>query len=208
MFKECSKCMINKNIDDYHKLKNGLFGRNSICKNCRSKLKKNNIFTTQTNIKKKKCINCNLIKDYENFYKNNSSKDGLQSYCKYCHKLKISNSNSKLNRFAKIILKKFAVKYKNIKININENDILNQYINQNGKCFITNHIMSHIFDTKQRTDNIWNMSINFNERLNELNSNNFKLVIHLIYTIKGLYNLSDNETLAIYNEITKNKRVN
>ena len=84
------------------------------------------------------------------------SKDGLQSYCKNCHKKKISDSNSKIERFSKIILKKFKNENKNCIINISSKDIIDKFNEQKGKCFITNHNLTHICDLKQRTDNIWN----------------------------------------------------
>ena len=36
MYKTCSNCEINKTIDNFHKLKQGQFGRHSICKLCRA----------------------------------------------------------------------------------------------------------------------------------------------------------------------------
>lgn len=200
MYKECSKCNINKNIINFHKLKNGFLGRNSICKECRSNLRTSK--NININISVKTCIKCNIEKHSNFFYKNKNNNDGLQSYCKDCHKIKISESNSKLKRFSKIILEKFNKKNKNLKIKIDENDIVKKYNEQKGICSITKHKITHIFDVKQRTDNIWNMSIYVKEGCKEVKYEDFKLVIHLIYTIKGMYNLSDRDTIRIYNEMT------
>ena len=35
--KICTKCNVEKDIDDFHKKKSGTLGRNSMCKECRSK---------------------------------------------------------------------------------------------------------------------------------------------------------------------------
>ena len=40
MEKSCTKCYKCKNINDFHILKTGLHGRHSICKVCRSNLRR------------------------------------------------------------------------------------------------------------------------------------------------------------------------
>ena len=35
MYKTCSQCKKHQVLEDFHKLKKGLFGRHSICKICR-----------------------------------------------------------------------------------------------------------------------------------------------------------------------------
>lgn len=190
MYKTCSKCDTHKNISQFHKLKSGKFGVHSICKQCRSISRKR--YNYEIINKEKVCKLCNLPKK---FYKNKSSKDGLQTYCIDCQKKKISKSKSKLENFCKIILEKFKKKHKNIKINITISDLIKKYKEQNGKCFITKHSLTHEVDIKQRTDNIWNLSIIHNS--NEVNYETFNLGIHLIYTLKNLYQIDD--ILKVYN---------
>jgi len=106
MYKTCSNCEINKTIDNFHKLKQGQFGRHSICKLCRAE---------QNRMKQVRkiipnyiiCKHCNERKLVSNFYKNNKSNTGYQIYCKKCQKQKIAKSKSKLNNYCKIILDKF-----------------------------------------------------------------------------------------------------
>tara|TARA_B110000971_G_C19800850_1_gene404207 strand:+ start:118 stop:738 length:621 start_codon:yes stop_codon:yes gene_type:complete len=198
MYKTCTKCENHKILTDFHKLNKGKYGRHSVCKICRSRLRKTNSF--EVVIKEKICCKCNKKLDSKQFYKNKASKDGLQSYCKVCHKMKISESNSDLHNFCKKILKKYKNKHKNKIFEINYMDIVRKFKEQKGKCFITNHSMTHICDIKQRTDNVWNISINTNND-KVIKYENFQLVIHLIYTTKELYNLSIREAYNLYSEI-------
>ena len=62
--------------------------------------------------------------------------------------------------------------------------------------------MTHIVDLKQRTDNIWNLSIMCNKNnLNEINKDDIILVCNLIYSTKKLYKLNENEIQTIYKNI-------
>ena len=144
-------------INKFHKLKNGLYGYHPTCKLCRSEMRKRK--NIQVELTSKKCSSCHKEINVMNFYKNKNSNDGLQSYCKKCHKIKISESNSKLDKFCKIILDKFKKKNKDKIINIDYKDLVKKYKEQNKACFVTGHIMTHKSDIKQRTDNIWNLSI-------------------------------------------------
>ena len=200
MYKTCSHCKNHKLLDDFHKLKKGQFGKHSVCKDCR-KIKRKNV----TNIISDTlyCNLCNKILSIDNFYINNSSKSGHQSYCIDCQKNIIASSKSKIDNFSKIILEKFRKKNKDIIINLNVNDIINQFNKQKGLCYITKHKMTHKVDNKQRTDNIWNFSIYVEQNnLKEINKVHIHLVVNLIYTIKYLYKLDHNSILKIYKEIS------
>jgi hypothetical protein len=202
MYKTCSKCDKHLSIDLYHKLKKGFLGRHSVCKICRSNLrKKKNI---SVSISEKFCSYCKEEQNYIHFYKNKNSNDGLQSYCKKCHKNKISQSNSKFEKFSKIILTKYKKKYKTKKINITVDDIIKKFNDQRKLCHITKHSMTHKSDCKQRTDNIWNMSIYVDNKCNVINYKDFNLVIHLIYTIQEMYDLSNDRIYKIYKDMIPN----
>lgn len=199
MFKTCNKCNIYKNLKEFHKLERGIFGVHPTCKICR-KNNKGNLFIL---LESKKCLSCDKIYDSNNFYKNKNSLDGLQSYCKTCHKLKISESYSKLDKFIDIMLKKFIKKHKSFDINLNIEDIKKKLDEQNHKCFISKRELTHIIDVKQRSDNISNMAIYINDKSKRIDYNNINLVIHLIYTIKELYKLSNENVSKMYNEFIK-----
>ena len=109
---------------------------------------------------------------------------------------------SNLQNYTKIILKKFKNRNKDKKININSNDIINQYRNQEGLCYITKHELTHEVDIKQRTDNIWNLSIIIkDDNSTEINNNDILLVCNLIYTTKKKYHLDENQIKDVYNNI-------
>ena len=91
-----------------------------------------------------------------------------------------------------------CTKHDDLIINITIDDIKNKFEEQEGKCFISNKNLTHVTDIKQRTDNVWNMSIYIDDNCNEINYDNFKLVIHMIYTIKELYKLDFLEVKSMY----------
>ena len=202
MYKVCSQCKKHKKLDNFHKLQKGLFGRHSICKICRKNAR---ILQSQKKVIKTNiylvCSQCNKQKHCLNFYINRSSNCGYQSYCKKCQIIKISDSMSKLENYAKIILKKFIKKNKKKIINISVQDIIQKFNKQFGFCATTAHKMTHDTDIHQRTDNIWNMSIYVDPKLTEINANDFKLVIHFVYTAQNLYKLNIKQTLNLYKNL-------
>jgi hypothetical protein len=199
MYKTCPQCNVHKKLDDFHKQKSGSYGRHSICKLCRSLSRKT--LNNEIRCKTKICNLCEIKLNTNMFYKNKSSKDGLQVYCKKCQVKKISKSKSKLNNFSKLILNKYIKKHQNLRIKVGANDIMRKFNEQNGKCFITKHQMTHEADLKQRTDNIWNMAMLVDDDAKTLDYDNFNLVIHLIYTTKELYNMSLSNVKDIYKKL-------
>jgi hypothetical protein len=204
MYKVCSQCKKHKELDDFHKLQKGLYGRHSMCKLCRKnarilqsrqKVIKTNIYLV--------CSDCNIQKHCSDFYINRSSNCGYQSYCKTCQTLKISKSMSKLENYAKIILKKFIKKNKKKIVNITTQNIIDAYHRQFGLCAITKHKMTHDTDVHQRTDNIWNMSIYVDTKLTKITGKDFKLVIHFVYTAQNLYKLDIKQTFNLYKNLVE-----
>tara|TARA_A100001015_G_scaffold304030_1_gene394607 strand:- start:1310 stop:1927 length:618 start_codon:yes stop_codon:yes gene_type:complete len=202
MYKTCRNCNQFKSIDCFHILKKGYLGRNSVCKECR-KIQRKQI-KSNCNLEYYKCNICQEQKRLSEFYKKNNSKLGIQSYCKNCQKKQIAKSKSKIHNFCKIILNKVKKKHKKTIFLINEEDIIRKFNQQNGKCKITNHKLYHNIDIKQRSDNIWNMSIDFNIKCREVKYKDFNLVINLIYSIKNMYDLNDNALIDLYNNISNN----
>jgi hypothetical protein len=204
MYKVCSKCKKHKELDDFHKLQKGLYGRHSMCKICRKNAR---ILQSQQKVIKTNiylvCSDCNIQKHCSDFYINRSSNCGYQSYCKICQTLKISKSMSKLENYAKIILKKFIKKNKKKIVNITVQNIVDAYHRQYGLCAITRHKMTHDTDVHQRTDNIWNMSIYADTKLTKITEKDFKLVIHFVYTTQNLYKLDIKQTLNLYKNLVE-----
>lgn len=208
MFKTCTKCNTQLSLDNFHKLNKGKYGTYPQCKLCRKlnkKLTNDKKIILKDNIIDLTCFNCGLIKPKSEFYKNNNSNTGFQIYCKICNKEKIAISMSNLQNYTKIILKKFKNKNKDKKININSNDVIKLYREQEGLCYITKHELTHEVDIKQRTDNIWNLSIIIkDDNSTEINNNDILLVCNLIYTTKKKYHLDENEIKDVYNNIINN----
>ncbi|VVU95773.1 hypothetical protein CPAV1605_1529 [seawater metagenome] len=202
MYKACTYCNKSKSLDEFHILKTGFLGRNSVCKDCRKEKRK----TIEANYQLDYyiCNICKKQKDLTQFYKKKNSKLGIQSYCKICQKKQIAKSKSKIENFAKLLLKKVKRKNKDTMFLITEDDIIRKFNQQKEKCKITNHQLQHNIDIKQRSDNVWNMSIDFNSQKKKINYNDFSLVINLIYSIKNMYNLNNKEILDLYFVIANN----
>ena len=204
MYKVCSKCNKHKDLNNFHKLQKGLFGRHSICKECRKVLR---LLKKAGNKKREdiylRCSGCNKQKHCSEFYVNRSSNYGYQSYCKICQKEKISESMSKLENYVKIILKKFKKKFKKKKVILTNEDIIYKYNEQCGYCSLTKHKMTHTTDIHQRTDNIWNMSIYADSDEKEINKRNFELVIHFVYTAQNLYKMNKAQILNLYKNLSQ-----
>ena len=197
MEKYCKKCHLYKKFDQYHKHKKGQFGLYSICKLCRKEHKPTKI----KNVSNKLCNICNKRYDSDYFYKNKNSKDGLTSNCKTCYLKKRSKNQSKLENYMKIILHKFQKKNKT---NFGVIELIRIYNQQDKKCFISKHNMTHIIDTKGRTDNIYNASIIPILKKDCYNIDDIKLGINLFYSVGKKYDMDTRSILKIYNELTNN----
>jgi len=138
------------------------------------------------------------------FYKRSLSQRGYQSTCKVCQKEQIAISMSKIENFMKILLINFIKKHKKKLIYITKEDLLNIYRIQEGLCYITRHQLETRVDIKQRVDNIWNISIlinTVNEDNNKITMNDIHLVSNLVYSMKKMYNLSDDRLKELYKNI-------
>ena len=87
--KTCSKCRIEKPLDDFHKNAKGKLGRDQACKPCR--LAMNEAYAQRCKasarpvVETRRCPRCATTKPADGFYKNSRTPDGLSSYCKACH---------------------------------------------------------------------------------------------------------------------------
>ena len=200
MFKVCTNCENYLSLNKFHCLKKGKFGRHPRCKECRKLVKRN---AKHEIVSKICCSNCGLLKNKSKFYKSKSNDTGYQIYCKPCQKEKIIHSMSKINNFVKIILKKFIKKNKKLNIKLTQEDILELYKKQNGRCQITKHKLENKVDLKQRTDNIWNISILIKDETKSLiKREDIYLVCNLISSTKQLYNLNEHDLKEIYEKVS------
>ena len=196
MFKQCSRCNDTKDLNDFHKCKGGLFGKHSICKECRKNYKPNIVYNGYIT-----CNYCQIKKQAKFFYECKKSKNGKQTYCIECQKKKISESKSKLEHFTKIIFNKFTKNNKNILFT--HHDVIKKFNDQKGKCAITNLDFEHYVDSKQRIDNVWNISIYVINNENNIDYDNFILITHLSKTMKELYDMENYRIKDIHNDLLK-----
>jgi hypothetical protein len=88
--KICPTCLLEKSYDDYNKDGSKSNGIDSYCKECKSKLTKEQRIRKKNNMEyetkqQKECGKCNKTLDVANFTKNCYSKDGLKTMCKQCY---------------------------------------------------------------------------------------------------------------------------
>lgn len=140
--KKCSKCGIEKNINEFHKKSESKDGLNTRCKVCISKY--HSLYSNSNSVRKKinipelkVCGKCGENKLSKEFSKNRSKIDGLCGYCKKCDTKKASMLRKKnRNRHAdqiKIPNEKICPRCNNLKKsrgfakNRNRKDGLNPY---------------------------------------------------------------------------------
>lgn len=83
--KVCSKCGIEKSLDQFYKRKSSKTGYYSECKTCHDLQRYEYIDNlVYIEITEKYCKRCNTIKPIIDFYKNKRIKDGYSSSCKLC----------------------------------------------------------------------------------------------------------------------------
>ena len=126
MEKICSKCGIKKTLDKFHKLKTGVLGYHSNCKDCRKNYS-NTMNYNKPKSGKLKCLKCEKIKDISEFYRNSSLSTGAQSYCILCQKENIYESKNKLELFTNRYISKLK---KHHQINFEVKDVIEIYHQQ------------------------------------------------------------------------------
>ena len=184
LYKECSKCNKGLSLDHFHNCKIGKYGKHSICKECRKIKKEQIIHITDYKL----CPKCNIRKGIIDFYESNLS------YCKECHKYAISQSLSKLEPYLNMLYKKFVKKHNKKQINFRIKSLIEKYKTVGGKCQISGIQMEHIVNSKQQFDNIWNISILYNDiykNKDTIEIEDIELVCHLAKTMKCLYKMDD-----------------
>jgi hypothetical protein len=94
-YKTCTKCGVEKSLNDYYKNNTSKSGYNSVCKTCykkraserSKKIYQNKIILDKIIIKDKVCRICNSNKHISSFSKKKENKDGFRHECKICRKL-------------------------------------------------------------------------------------------------------------------------
>lgn len=83
--KICTNCKVDKELNDFHKAKNGKFGVRSECKNCSSKYAKSRKVDYNPNAFKV-CGGCKVEKSTTLFSKDKKGVFGVTSQCKSCER--------------------------------------------------------------------------------------------------------------------------
>jgi len=90
--KKCRKCNIEKPLNNFEIFKRNKDGYHSYCKECKAKLRKENIEKIKLRDKnipdKKECSSCHETKNKEEFDICSTRLDGLREYCKECRSRK------------------------------------------------------------------------------------------------------------------------
>lgn len=184
MEKQCSKCKIVKPLNDFHNLQNGKNGKHSNCKKCRSEYQKSLFYEKPIN-GKMKCSKCHVLKSINEYYRDKSASTGIQSYCIECHKEKIYESQSKLIGYLK---REIQSKNKTENSIINLDDILQIYKNQNGRCALSDELLTY-YNGPKLTENSYESKYNINIIRKDLskiyNVENIILIGKCINQMKG-----------------------
>lgn len=200
----CSRCKINKELNEYYKhsvRSDGAVRYRPLCKMCRCtgprKVWKKPVHENLINEGKQKCRYCKITKPLNEFYSNGIYHDGTICYrarCKACVNLVLA---SKSKQVYKTKAEKRSASPKNFiagvhnhackrKLHLGFNvdcDYLNElYYKQNGKCAITGVVMTYLAGHGRTKTNI---------SLDRIDSNkgyvkgNVHLVCDLINTMKS-----------------------
>jgi len=133
MKKICSKCLIEKDVCDFHKHKREKDGYFYQCKKCRKIKSKNDYYKNKQNdrliITEKTCPSCLIKKNINLFHKQIGSKDGYRSMCKECRSDKFKVDYQGLSEFSETHKKRTKEYALNNRKKINEYFKL-RYINK------------------------------------------------------------------------------
>lgn len=203
--KKCTCCNTIKILDDFSLRSRG--GKQSQCKKCinqRVKLLNYQRQATGT----KQCSLCKIDKDVSEFSSCKSKQDGLHSSCKKCGTNSVKKWIDKdINNFIKkmfLTCRNNCIKRNKIlEFNITEQDIIDLYNRQNGRCAYTNEKLTRICYTKvagNKKINDFNISIDRIDSNKGYTVNNIQLVGAVINIMKN--DMSDKEFKIMAEMIT------
>lgn len=133
MKKICNKCLVEKDICEFHKHNREKDGRYHQCKECRKVKSKNDYIRNKENhkliITGKTCSSCFIEKHINLFHKQIASKDGYRSMCKECRSNKFKDDYRNLSNFSKTHRKRTKDYRLNNREKINKY-FKNRYINK------------------------------------------------------------------------------
>ena len=195
--KVCTKCKIIKNLEDYHNLKSGVYGKHSNCKMCRKTYRKELSYNKPTN-GKIKCEKCNIVKSVKDFYKDRSKSTGMQCYCILCQKENVYESSSKLESYLNYYIK--FLKKQNSDFNLDLNELLEIYNLQDKKCYLTKELLTY-YNGKCLTENKYEKK--FNIKLQKIDNSKFYNKENLILIGNSISKMIGNMDIIEFKQICK-----
>jgi hypothetical protein len=205
LYKICTKCNINKLIDEFHRHKNGKFGRASKCKLCILQKNPENIQNLNQNDQIEQTIRhceiCRQIQTIDHFYENPTSSEHYMKICKECYKNRDRSRIIPLEQYFELLLRQFQRKYPRKIFDLSVSHFILLWNQQKGHCTITNHILTHERDEYGKIDTIWNCTLFLKNQSGNFHFDNIILVSHLVHTMKKKYNFTLLKIRDVYNEI-------
>lgn len=100
--KTCSKCSEEKPLEEFHRNKSKLLGRESQCKDCKNPNRVVRPVAPEVAEGFKYCYTCENVKSVCSFSKDNSKKDGLQVKCKDCDAQYRKDNKSSIKSYMRV----------------------------------------------------------------------------------------------------------
>tara|TARA_R100001163_G_C5065272_1_gene203163 strand:- start:1034 stop:1678 length:645 start_codon:yes stop_codon:yes gene_type:complete len=138
-FKTCNECNEKKHLDDFNFHLTGKLKRNPKCKHCRTKLRKELNYNRPPEGTIVICPHCKEELVESNFNSDKREKNGLQTYCKTCFVIITKTGRSNYEGFILNLYKdlKENAKKRNIRVEIDIDDIKKMYKEQDGNCYLS-----------------------------------------------------------------------
>ncbi len=185
--KKCTRCEDEKSVTEFHLLKNGLYGRHSNCKTCRSEIRKGSQYDRQES-GTKLCPKCDQKLDVIQFHSDKTSTNGLQTYCKKCNRINNAKWVSTYDGYITKLYKDLRnnAKRRKIGVHITKDDIMTLYKQQNGLCKYSNKKMTYKMDPDAKRGNryLTNVSVDRIDSTKPYTKDNIQLVCGIVNTIK------------------------
>ena len=187
-FQVCTKCKVNKPLTSFSNRTKKKNGKISQCKQCISQINKSKCISRITE-GNKICSMCGLEQNVNEFNSNKTATDGLSSNCKKCCKNNIKKwVESDIKNFIK---KKYLDakhnclnRNKDLEFNITEQDIIDLYYKQEGKCALSGEKITSIV-LEDNGINDYNLSIDRKDSSKSYTIDNIQLVGAIINIMKN-----------------------
>lgn len=203
--KTCTSCEEEFELEKFSILNSEKGTRNSQCKGCRNKKRKDNKHDRKKE-GTKTCMECEQELDVKEFSANKSVSDGLQSYCKNCKfgqmQKCMSEFDSFINKIYLDIVHNAKQRAKTITVEITVDDLKELYKKQNGKCAYTGKQLTSIryaVRDNQHIMNKHNVSVDRIDSTKNYTNDNIHMVCAIVNRMKT--DLTEDEFLSLCNDI-------